>query len=101
LKSQRTTAAIQGYLDDLGNLRGDSPAEPVIRDLPGPGLTQPPLNLQADEMLSGVVERLLKALNQIDRKMSGNSSPVPTRKRRLNRSLLLLTENSPVADFHG
>jgi hypothetical protein len=69
--------------------------------LPGPGLTQPPLNLQADEMLSGVVERLLKALNQIDRKMSGNSSPVPTRKRRLNRSLLLLTENSPVADFHG
>jgi RNA polymerase sigma factor (sigma-70 family) len=29
-----------------------------------PRLTQPPLNLQADEMLSAVVERLLKALRE-------------------------------------
>jgi RNA polymerase sigma-70 factor (ECF subfamily) len=29
-----------------------------------PRLTRPPLNLQSDEMLSGVVERLLKALRE-------------------------------------
>src|SRR5262249_53489636 len=61
---------------------GDSPAEPVVRALLDravrrlqqlcatllyrsyPRLTRPPLNLQADEMLSAVVERLLKALRQ-------------------------------------
>ena len=75
-----TTAAIQGYLDELAGLKGESPAEPVIRALlersasrlellcgtllfrSYPRLTRPPLNLQSDEMLSAVVERLLKAL---------------------------------------
>jgi RNA polymerase sigma-70 factor (ECF subfamily) len=74
---ERTTAAVQRYLDELA---GDAPAEPVVRALLGravrrlhqlcatlllrsyPRLTQPPLNLQVDEMLSAVVERLLKAL---------------------------------------
>jgi RNA polymerase sigma-70 factor (ECF subfamily) len=72
-----TTAAVQRYLDELG---GDTPAEPVVRALLDravrrlhhlcaallhrsyPRLTRPPLNLQADEMLGAVVERLLKAL---------------------------------------
>jgi RNA polymerase sigma factor (sigma-70 family) len=74
-----TTVIVQRYLDELA---GGSPAEPVIRALleravgrlsqlcavllhrSYPRLTQPPLNLQADEMLSAVVERLLKALRE-------------------------------------
>jgi RNA polymerase sigma factor (sigma-70 family) len=72
-----TTAAVQHFLDELA---GDAPAEPVIRALLSravcrlhrlcesllhrsyPRLTRPPLNLQSDEVLSSVVERLLKAL---------------------------------------
>jgi RNA polymerase sigma-70 factor (ECF subfamily) len=77
---ERTTAVVQRYLDELA---GNSPAEPVVRALLDravrrlhqlcaallyrnyPRLTRPPLNLQADEMLSAVVERLLKALRDI------------------------------------
>jgi RNA polymerase sigma factor (sigma-70 family) len=76
---ERTTAAVQRYLEQLA---GDSPAEPIVRDLLDsavrrlhqlcssllyksyPRLTRPPLNLQADEMLGAVVERLLKALRE-------------------------------------
>lgn len=74
---------VQRYLDELAGVRGDSPAEPVIRDLMAgavnrlrvlcasllfrnyPRLTRPPLNLQTDEMLSSVVERLLKAMREV------------------------------------
>ena len=77
---ERTTAVVQGYLDELA---GDQPAEPVIRALleravhrlhelcaallyrSYPRLTRPPLNLQVEEMLGAVVERLLKALREI------------------------------------
>ena len=77
---EQTTAVIQRYLDELD---GDSPAEPVVRALLDrairrlhllcatllyrsyPRLTQPPLNLQAEELLSAVAERLLKATRQI------------------------------------
>lgn len=76
----RTTAAIQRFVDELAGLKGESPAEPVVRALlersairlhllcrtllyrSYPRLTQPPLNLQSEEMLGAVVERLLKAL---------------------------------------
>jgi len=79
MDEEHTTAAVQRYLDQLA---GDSPAEPVVRALLDravrrlhqlcatllyrsyPRLTRPPLNLQADEMLSAVVERLLKALRE-------------------------------------
>ena len=79
MAEERTTAAVQRYLNDLA---GDSPAEPVVRALLDravrrlhqlsatllyrsyPRLARPPLNLQPDEMLSAVVERLLKALRQ-------------------------------------
>ncbi|MDY3559228.1 sigma-70 family RNA polymerase sigma factor [Gemmata sp. JC673] len=74
-----TTAAVQCYLDELA---GDTPAEPVVRALLGravrrlnqlcatllyrhyPRLTRPPLNLQSNELLGAVVERLLKALRE-------------------------------------
>ena len=77
MDEEHTTAVVQRYLDELA---GDRPAEPVVRALLDgavrrlhqlcaallhrsyPRLTRPPLNLQADEMLSAVVERLLKAL---------------------------------------
>ena len=79
----RTTLAVQRYLDELGDLRGDSPAEPVVRDLLGravdrlhalcarllhqsyPRLTRGPLNLRSEEMLGAVVERLIKAMREI------------------------------------
>ncbi len=74
---EQTTVAVQRYLDALA---GDAPAEPIVRALLDrsvrrlqvlcanllyrgyPRLMQPPVNLQADELLSAVVERLLKAL---------------------------------------
>jgi RNA polymerase sigma-70 factor (ECF subfamily) len=76
-----TTAVVQRYLDELAG--GDTPADPVIRGLLSsavnrlhvlcasmlyrsyPRLTRPPLNLQAEEMLSAVVERMLKAMREV------------------------------------
>ena len=80
MPTEQTTAAVQRY---LGELTGDSPAEPIIRALLDravrrlhllcatqlhrsyPRLTQPPLNLQADELLGAVAERLLKAMRAV------------------------------------
>ena len=71
---------MQRYLDELA---GDSPAEPIVRQLleraahrlhvlcanllyrSYPRLTKPPLNLETEEMLGGVVEGLLKAMRSI------------------------------------
>jgi RNA polymerase sigma-70 factor (ECF subfamily) len=81
--TNHTTAVVQRYLNDLAGVRGDSPAEPIVRDLLAgavnrlhvlcssllfrnyPRLTRPPLNLQPDELLSSVVERLLKAMREV------------------------------------
>ncbi|MDB5332961.1 MAG: polymerase sigma factor [Phycisphaerales bacterium] len=78
-----TTVAVQRYLNELAGVAGNSPAEPLVRALLGrsvdrlhllcatmlfrsyPRLTRPPLNLQTDEILSSVVERLLKAMKQV------------------------------------
>ena len=77
MDEDHTTAIVQRYLDELGS---DTSAEPIIRALLDkatgrlqmlckhllyrsyPRLTRPPLNLQAEELLSGVAERLLKSL---------------------------------------
>src|SRR5262245_11935565 len=79
MDEEHTTTAVQHYLDALV---GEPPAEPVVRALLDravrrlhqlcttllyqsyPRLTRPPLGLEADEMLSAVVERLLKALRE-------------------------------------
>jgi RNA polymerase sigma factor (sigma-70 family) len=75
-----TTVAVQRYVDALGE--GETRDEAVrellnravkrLRVLCGgllhksyPRLTRPPMNLNTDEVLSGVVERLLKALKEI------------------------------------
>jgi RNA polymerase sigma-70 factor (ECF subfamily) len=76
---ENSTLVVQRYLDALN---GVVPAEPIIRALLGQSvrrlhflcasllhrgfqrLTQPPLNLQTEELLSAVVERLLKALRE-------------------------------------
>ncbi len=77
---EHTTAAVQRYLIELA---GDASTEPVLRALleraagrlevlcttlllrSYPRLTRPPLNLQSEEMLSAVVERLLKAMREV------------------------------------
>ncbi|MGH7136229.1 MAG: hypothetical protein ACREHD_10850 [Pirellulales bacterium] len=80
MNEERTTAVIQRYLDAL---QGDAAAEPIIRELLGraverlrmlcgsllrrsyPRLTQPPLNLETDELLDGVVAGLMTALQKV------------------------------------
>jgi RNA polymerase sigma-70 factor (ECF subfamily) len=79
MPEENTTAIVQRY---LGELAGEAPAEPAVRILLGraiprlqrfcatllhhdyPRLTRPPLNLETEELLSAVVERLIKALRE-------------------------------------
>jgi RNA polymerase sigma-70 factor (ECF subfamily) len=79
MSEENTTAVVQRYLDALA---GHAPAEQIVRDMMGravcrlqrlcamllhrsfPRLTGPPSNLQTDELLSAVVERMLKALRE-------------------------------------
>jgi RNA polymerase sigma factor (sigma-70 family) len=83
MAEDQTTFAVQTYLDELAGVSGETPAEPVIRALiersldrlrllcntlllrSYPRLTKPPLNLETDELLSSVVDRLLKALREV------------------------------------
>jgi RNA polymerase sigma-70 factor (ECF subfamily) len=77
MHQEPTTVMIQRYLDALP---GDSVAEPVVRELleqaagrlrllcatflhkSYPRLTRPPVNLETDDLLGGVVARLLTAM---------------------------------------
>jgi RNA polymerase sigma factor (sigma-70 family) len=79
MAEESTTAIVQRYLSELS---GEAPSELVVRVLLDravfrlqrlcatllhhdyPRLTRPPLNLQTDELLGALVERLLKALRQ-------------------------------------
>jgi RNA polymerase sigma-70 factor (ECF subfamily) len=80
MSEEQTTAAVQRYLDALA---GDQPAEPIVRALLDRAvrrlhllcehllhrsyrrLALPPMNLQPDELLDAVVERLLKAMRSV------------------------------------
>jgi len=80
MSAEHTTAIVQQYLNELA---GETDAEPIVRALLAqavgrlrllcanllyrsyPRLPQPLLNLEPDEMLSAVVERLLKALRAV------------------------------------
>jgi RNA polymerase sigma-70 factor (ECF subfamily) len=82
-KGVTTTVAVQHYLDELACIQGDMPAEPIVRDLLGRSvdrlhllcarllhrnyarLTRGPLNLRTEELLSAVVERLIKAMREV------------------------------------
>jgi RNA polymerase sigma factor (sigma-70 family) len=82
LDESETTASIQRYLNQLAEVQGDSPVEPIVSALLArsahrlhqlcasllyrsyPRLTRPPYSVQAEEVLSAVVERLLKALRE-------------------------------------
>ncbi len=82
LDESETTASVQRYLDQLAEVQGDTPVEPIVSALLArsaqrlhlmcasllyrsyPRLTRPPFSLQAEEVLSAVVERLLKALRE-------------------------------------
>ena len=79
MSEEPTTVIIQRYLDALP---GDTAAEPVVRELlqraagrlrllcgtllhkSYPRLTRPPANLETDELLGAISERLLKALRE-------------------------------------
>ena len=79
MSEEETTAVVRRYLNELP---ADSPAEPIVRAWLDravrrlhllcatllyrsyPRLTKPPLNVQADELLGAVAERLLKALRE-------------------------------------
>jgi RNA polymerase sigma-70 factor (ECF subfamily) len=80
MAEEPTTTAVQRYLDALA---GDRPADTIIRSLLDRAvgrlrlvcgnllyrsysrLTRPPLNLRPDELLSALVERLLKSLQKV------------------------------------
>ena len=80
MDQESTNAAVQRFLDALG---GDTPPEPIVRELLEravrrlqllsgavlhrgyPRLTQPPLNLSTDELLGGVVAGLLTAMRTV------------------------------------
>ena len=80
MNEESTTAIVQRYLDALP---GDPAAEPILRELLDravcrlhllcanllhrsyPRLTRPPVNLETDELLGGVVAALLTALRTV------------------------------------
>lgn len=80
MPGERTTIVVQRYLEAIA---GDGPAETKVRELLDqavrrlhllcanllyrayPRLTRPPLSLRPEELLSAVVERLIKALRSV------------------------------------
>jgi len=122
MEASRTTADVQRYLDELQARGADAPL--VVRELLGrsalrlerlcssmlrrgyPRLARPPHNLNAQELLGAVVERLIKALRKtrpatvrgffglahqhvrwelddLARRLDGHAAPVPIDEQRL------------------
>jgi RNA polymerase sigma-70 factor (ECF subfamily) len=79
MNEENTTIVVQRFLDELA---ADSPSEPLVRAMLDravrrlhllcatllhrsyPRLTRPPLNVETEELLGAVAERLLKALRE-------------------------------------
>jgi RNA polymerase sigma factor (sigma-70 family) len=78
-----TTVSVQRFLNELAGVRGDVPAEPIVRDLLSravdrlhlicgrllhqgyPRLTRGPVNFRSEELLGAVVERMIKAMRTL------------------------------------
>jgi RNA polymerase sigma-70 factor (ECF subfamily) len=81
-----TTVVVERYLHELAAVSGEGSDERIIRELLSssvrrlhllgatllnrsyPRLLEPPMNLKTEEMLSGVVERMMKALRKVQPK---------------------------------
>jgi RNA polymerase sigma factor (sigma-70 family) len=119
MQGTQTTVAVQRYLDELNALAAEDSASPVVRELLGgaaqrlhvlcsamlhrsyPRLARPPLNLRADEMLSAVVERLMKALREARPGNVRQFFALANQHMRweLNELARRLDERTPAADF--
>ena len=115
----QTTAVVQRYLDELAAVRGQPMEESVVRELLAgsvrrlqllcsgllyrsyPRLTRPPLNLDADEMLGAVVERLIKALRNVQPQTVRQFFALANQHMRweLNDLCRRLDEQGPVAEL--
>ena len=116
MNEQHTTAAVQHYLDELAS---DTPPDSAVRALLDravrrlhqlcaallhrsyPRLTRPPLNLQPEEMLSAVVERLLKALREVRPRTVRQFFALASQHMRweLNEMARRLDERPPAAEL--
>src|SRR5262245_45694938 len=114
---ERTTVAVQRYLDELA--AGAAP-EPVIRALLERSaerlhllcttllfqsyrrLTRPPINLEPEEMLGSVVERLLKAMREVRPRNVRQFFGLANRHMRweLNDMARRLDERSEAVELH-
>src|SRR6478672_6032018 len=83
MDEEHTTVVMERFLSQLAGLDGSASVEPIIEALIDssvsrlhllcrtllsrsyPRLARPPLNLQSEEMLSAVVDRLFKAMQEV------------------------------------
>jgi RNA polymerase sigma-70 factor (ECF subfamily) len=113
-----TTAAVQRLLDALA---GDTPPEPIVRELLDravrrlqllsgallhrsyPRLTQPPLNLSTDELLGGVVAGLIAAMRKVRPRTVREFFGLAAQHMRwqLNDLARLLDQQSAVLELDG
>lgn len=114
-----TTIAVQRYLDELAGVHGESSAEPIVGALLGrsvhrlhhlcanllmrsyPRLSRAPLNLQSEEILSAVAERLLKAMRAVHPKTVRQFFALANQHMRweLNDMARRLDKHEPMVDI--
>lgn len=112
-----TTSAVHKYLQDLGD---QGPSDVAVRALLQrslerlqmlsstmlfrryPRLTRPPMNLEADELLSAVVERLIKALSKVRPKTTRQFFALANQHIRweLNDLARWLDQKGPAVELH-
>jgi RNA polymerase sigma factor (sigma-70 family) len=120
-EEENTTAVVQRYLNEWPTPTDDSATEQVVRALLDrsvrrlhglcvsflhksyPRLTRPPLNLQADELLGAVVERLLKALRETRPTSTRQFFGLASQHMRweLNEMARRLDNQPAIEDLHG